>query len=124
MRRRSSLIILVVVLIWVGSLSAADKLRISYSGTTTSNALLWVTKEARLFDKNGIDPEVLYLAASLGQTALIAGQTQLAVHTGLLMTPTRPPGRGRDDDRWVSKLFSVPLGRAFGHQDHRCRCAR
>ena len=59
MRRRSSLIIRVVVLIWVGSLSAADKLRISYSGTTTSNALLWVPKEARLFDKNGIDPEVL-----------------------------------------------------------------
>ena len=71
---------------------AADKLRISYSGTTTSNALLWVTKEAKLFDKNGIDAEVLYLAASLGQTALIAGETQFAVYTGLLMTPTRLQG--------------------------------
>ena len=68
---------------------AADRLRISYSGTTTSNALLWVTKEARLFDKNGIDAEVLYLAGSLGQTAMIAGETQFAVYTGLLMTPSR-----------------------------------
>jgi len=71
---------------------AADKLRISYSGTTTSNALLWVTKEAKLFEKNGVDAEVLYLAASLGQTALIAGETQFAVYTGLLLTPTRLQG--------------------------------
>jgi len=71
---------------------AAEKLRISYSGTTTSNALLWVTKEARLFEKNGIDAEVLYLAASLGQTALIAGETQFAVYTGLLLTPSRLQG--------------------------------
>ena len=71
---------------------AADKLRISYSGTTTSNALLWVTKEARLFDKNGIEAEILYLAGSLGQTALIAGETQFAVYTGLLMTPSRLQG--------------------------------
>jgi NitT/TauT family transport system substrate-binding protein len=91
-RRRSSLIILLAGLVWVGNLFAADKLRISYSGTTTSNALLWVTKEAKLFDKNGIDAEVLYLAASLGQTALIAGETQFAVYTGLLMTPTRLQG--------------------------------
>jgi len=71
---------------------AAEKLRISYSGTTTSNALLWVTKEARLFEKNGIDAEVVYLAASLGQTALIAGETQFAVYTGLLLTPSRLQG--------------------------------
>ena len=71
---------------------AADKLRISYSGTTTSNALLWVTKEAKLFEKNGIDAEILYLAASLGQTALIAGETQFAVYTGLLLTPARLQG--------------------------------
>jgi NitT/TauT family transport system substrate-binding protein len=51
-----------------------------------------VTKEARLFDKNGIDAEVLYLAGSLGQTALIAGETQFAVYTGLLMTPSRLQG--------------------------------
>jgi len=90
--RRSSLIILVASLVWIGDILAADKLRISYSGTTTSNALLWVTKEAKLFEKNGIDAEILYLAASLGQTALIAGETQFAVYTGLLLTPARLQG--------------------------------
>ena len=92
MRRQAQQIAFVTLFLWAGSLPAADKLRISYSGTTTSNALLWVTKEAKLFEKNGIDAEVLYLAASLGQTALIAGETQFAVYTGLLMTPTRLQG--------------------------------
>jgi NitT/TauT family transport system substrate-binding protein len=91
MRRRAALVIAFVGF-WAASVPAADKLRISYSGTTTSNALLWVTKEAKLFEKNGIDAEVLYLAASLGQTALIAGETQFAVYTGLLLTPTRLQG--------------------------------
>ena len=92
MRKRLSVIFLLLNFASIGDLGAADKLRISYSGTTTSNALLWVTKEAKLFDKNGIDAEVLYLAASLGQTALIAGETQFAVYTGLLLTPTRLQG--------------------------------
>jgi len=92
-RRFSFLVLtfLISILALRGS-CAADKLRISYSGTTTSNALLWVTKEAKLFEKNGIDAEILYLAASLGQTALIAGETQFAVYTGLLLTPARLQG--------------------------------
>jgi ABC-type nitrate/sulfonate/bicarbonate transport system substrate-binding protein len=85
---------LILILFALNPIAArsADKLRISYSGTTTSNALLWVTKEAKLFEKNGIDAEVLYLAGSLGQTALIASETQFAVYTGLLMTPSRLQG--------------------------------
>jgi len=71
---------------------AADKIRISYSGPSVSNALLWVTKEGRLFEKNGLDAEVLYLAGSLGQSALLANETQLAVYTGLLLTPARLQG--------------------------------
>lgn len=66
---------------------AADRLRISYSGPSISNALLWVSQEGNLFKKNGLDVEVIYLAGSLGQTALIAGETRFAVYTGLLMTP-------------------------------------
>jgi NitT/TauT family transport system substrate-binding protein len=90
---RFLLVSLLISFLWNGDISfAADKLRISYSGTTTSNALLWVTKEAKLFEKNGIDAEILYLAASLGQTALIAGETQFAVYTGLLLTPARLQG--------------------------------
>jgi ABC-type nitrate/sulfonate/bicarbonate transport system substrate-binding protein len=70
----------------------ADKIRISYSGPSVSNALLWVTKEGKLFDKNGLDVEVLYLAGSFGQSALLANEIQLAVYTGLLLTPARLQG--------------------------------
>ena len=62
--RRCSFLVLAFLIVILASRGgfAADKLRISYSGTTTSNALLWVTKEAKLFEKNGIDAEVVYLA--------------------------------------------------------------
>ena len=39
--------------------AAADKIRIGYSGATVSNAMLWVTDEGKLFQKNGIDPQIL-----------------------------------------------------------------
>jgi hypothetical protein len=55
-----------------GSSAAADKIRIGYSGATVSNAMLWVTDEGKLFQKNGIDPQILYLQTTLGQTAMIA----------------------------------------------------
>jgi ABC-type nitrate/sulfonate/bicarbonate transport system substrate-binding protein len=55
-----------------GNSFAADKIRISYSGPSVSNALLWVTQEGKLFEKNGLDVEVVYLAGSFGQSALLA----------------------------------------------------
>lgn len=64
----------IAVFLFVHPALAADKVRLSYSGPSISNALLWVTKEGALFDKNGLDAEVLYLAGSLGQSALIAGE--------------------------------------------------
>ena len=76
----------------VQSAFAADKLRIGYSGATISNAMLWVTQEGRLFEKNGIDAEVLYLQTTLGQTALIAGEIQMCVYSASLLTPARLQG--------------------------------
>jgi NitT/TauT family transport system substrate-binding protein len=91
--KRRILLLLIAALLFLGDTSpAADTLRISYSGPSISNALLWVTKEGKLFEKNGLDVEVIYLAGSLGQSALIAGETQFAVYTGLLMTPARLQG--------------------------------
>jgi ABC-type nitrate/sulfonate/bicarbonate transport system substrate-binding protein len=92
MKNSAASFLLLTVLLAAASAGAAEKLRISYSGPSISNALLWVTKEARLFEKNGLEVEVLYLAGSLGQSALIAGETQFAVYTGLLMTPARLQG--------------------------------
>lgn len=89
---RRILLSLAALLLLSHTTLAADRLRISYSGPSISNALLWVTQEGNLFKKNGLDVEVIYLAGSLGQTALIAGETHFAVYTGLLMTPARLQG--------------------------------
>ncbi|MGN6716306.1 MAG: ABC transporter substrate-binding protein [Candidatus Binatia bacterium] len=86
------LLSLTALLFFAGFARAADNIRISYSGPSISNALLWVTQEGKLFEKNGVHVEVIYLAGSLGQSALIAGETQFAVYTGLLMTPARLQG--------------------------------
>jgi NitT/TauT family transport system substrate-binding protein len=92
MKKATASFLLVACLLAAAPASGAEKLRISYSGPSISNALLWVTQEAKLFEKNGLEVEVLYLAGSLGQSALIAGETQFAVYTGLLMTPARLQG--------------------------------
>jgi len=71
---------------------AADKLRIGYSGATITNSMLWITQEGRLFEKNGIEAEVLYLQTTLGQTAMIAGEIQMCVYSASLLTPARLQG--------------------------------
>jgi ABC-type nitrate/sulfonate/bicarbonate transport system substrate-binding protein len=68
------------------SIIAVDKIRIGYSGATVSNAMLWVTDEGRLFQKNGIDPQILYLQTTLGQTAMIAGEIDMCVYSGSLLS--------------------------------------
>jgi NitT/TauT family transport system substrate-binding protein len=73
-------------------LLAADKVRIGYSGATITNSMLWITHEGRLFEKNGIDAEVLYLQTTLGQTAMIAGEIQMCVYSASLLTPARLQG--------------------------------
>ena len=74
------------------SSSAADKIRIGYSGATVSNAMLWVTDEGKLFQKNGIDPQILYLQTTLGQTAMIAGEIDMCVYSGSLLSAARLQG--------------------------------
>ena len=47
------LIVIVLAATLLGKTTfAADKIRIGYSGMTISNALLWVTEEGKLFEKN------------------------------------------------------------------------
>jgi NitT/TauT family transport system substrate-binding protein len=86
----------------------ADKLRIGYSGATVSNAMLWVTEEAGFFQKNGIDPQVLYLQTTLGQTAMIAGEIDMCVYSGSLLSSARLQGV---DVVMIASFLSKPLYR-------------
>ena len=100
-------LILLNVLVY-GVASAADKIRIGYSGVTVSNAMLWVTDEGRLFQKNGIDPQILYLRTTLGQTAMIAGEVDMCVYSGSLLSSARLQGA---DVVMVTSFLNRPLYR-------------
>jgi NitT/TauT family transport system substrate-binding protein len=86
----------------------ADKIRIGYSGATVSNAMLWVTDEGKLFQKNGIDPQILYLQTTLGQTAMIAGEIDMCVYSGSLLSSARLQGV---DVVMVASFLNKPLYR-------------
>jgi len=64
----------------------ADRVRIGCSGATVINAMLWVTEDGKLFQKSGPDPQILYLPTTLGQTAMIAGEIDMCVYSGSLLS--------------------------------------
>ena len=67
-------------------ISAADKLRIGYGAPSVAMSVLWITKEGKVFERNGLDVEVLYLESALVQRALIAGNIAFGEMTGSLMS--------------------------------------
>ena len=71
---------------------AADKLRIGYGAPSVAMAVLWITKEGKVFERNGLDVEVLYLESSLVQRALIAGNIAFGEMTGSLMSAPKLQG--------------------------------
>lgn len=72
--------------------SRADNLKIGYGAFSLGYALLWVTKEGRLFDKNGLDVDVLYLESNLVRTALIAGDIPIGAMSGAAMAAPKLQG--------------------------------
>ena len=71
---------------------AADKLRIGYASPSVNVAMLWITHEGKLFAKNGLDVEVLFLESALVQRSMISSEIQLAMMTGGLMAAPRLAG--------------------------------
>ena len=70
----------------------ATRLRAGFASPSINVAMLWITKEGKLFDKNGIDVEVLYLESTLAQKALIAGNIDFAMMTAINMSAPKLAG--------------------------------
>ena len=68
-----SLIVVTLDLICSRNAPCGDQIRVGYGSLSTSYAAIWVAGEARLFQKNGIDAEVLFLESALVRMALITG---------------------------------------------------
>jgi ABC-type nitrate/sulfonate/bicarbonate transport system substrate-binding protein len=71
---------------------AADKLRVGYGAPSVTMAPLWIAQEGKVFARNGLDIEVLYLESALVQRALIAGEISFGEMTGALLSAPRLQG--------------------------------
>ena len=71
--RDMALVILLAFGMSPGS-SRADNLKIGYGAFSLGYALIWITKEGKLFDRNALDVDVLYLESNLVRTALDIGR--------------------------------------------------
>ena len=87
-----ALILLFVPFILCTKVIAAEKLRIGYGAPSIAMSMLWITKEGKLFEKNGLEVEVLYLESALVQRALIAGNIVYGEMTGSLMAAPKLQG--------------------------------
>jgi len=75
--------------------------------------MLWITQEAKLFAKNGLEVEVLFLESALVQRAMISSEIQLAMMTGGLMAAPRLAGADLTMlagfvNRYVSRVMVRP----------------
>src|SRR5215471_5888772 len=84
--------IAILILLSGNRVRAADQIRVGYGALSTSYAPIWLAGEARLFQKNGIDAEVLYLESALVRTALIAGDIAMGGMSGTTMAAPRLQG--------------------------------
>jgi len=56
--------LLMISVVWPGALRAQTKLNVAYPTMVGSMAVLWVAKEARLFEKHGLDVELIFISGS------------------------------------------------------------
>ncbi|MBI2532358.1 MAG: ABC transporter substrate-binding protein, partial [Deltaproteobacteria bacterium] len=85
-------LLITAIVILSAPATSADKLRIGYGAPSVPMSILWITQEAKLFEKNGLDVEVLYLESALVQRALIAGNIAFGQMTGSLMSAPKLQG--------------------------------
>jgi ABC-type nitrate/sulfonate/bicarbonate transport system substrate-binding protein len=82
-------ILAVLALLGAGGLASAQtpvRVMTGYAATSGPHAVLWIAREAGLFDKNGIKAEVAYIrsGSTMAQT-LVSGEIQLAQMGGPAM---------------------------------------
>jgi NitT/TauT family transport system substrate-binding protein len=94
MQRLPWLTVLVAFLLDAPCLFAADKIYTSYiSPAPASSAIIWVAKDARLFDKHGIDATVIYISGSVrGIQAILAGEIPIGEGGGPGLASARLAG--------------------------------
>lgn len=67
-----------------GGATALDKINASYGAISGSMAQTWIAKEAKLFDKHGLDVNLVYISGGPRSImSLIGGSIQFVNHSGM-----------------------------------------
>src|SRR5437667_11246085 len=78
---RSHLAVFCSLVVFTSALHAASAprtLRVAYTSVTGNRAPFWIAKEAKLFEKHGLQVELIYLqSVAVGLPALIGGDFQI-----------------------------------------------
>ena len=91
-KRFLALFPMLLILISSSGARGAELIRVGYGSLSTSYAAIWLAGEARLFEKNGINAEVLYLESALVRAALISGEIAMGGMSGTTMAAPRLQG--------------------------------
>ncbi len=84
MNRLSSVFALVGMLSAPVAAAALEKVNASYGAISGSMAQTWVAKEARLYEKHGLDLNLVYISGGLRSImSLIGGSVQFVNHSGM-----------------------------------------
>ena len=86
--------VLLVASVCADSIWAADKLNTAYISTTPgSSSVLWVAKDAKIFDKYGIDATIIFISGSIrGIQSILAGEIPIGEGGGPGLASARLAG--------------------------------
>jgi ABC-type nitrate/sulfonate/bicarbonate transport system substrate-binding protein len=92
--RVQALTLLIFLFSGAALLAAADKINTSYiSPAPASSTIIWVAKDAHLFEKYGLDATVIYISGSVrGIQAILAGEIPIGEGGGPGLTSARLAG--------------------------------
>lgn len=70
-----------------------EKMRVGYSAQAGAFAPIWITKEAGLFKRNGLDVELIFIPGGpAAAAAMVAGELQVAAMAGPALVTSRLAG--------------------------------
>ena len=83
MAARSYFFVLLSLLFFSGKSWSLDRFPLAHSALTASQAILFVTKDAGIFRKYNLDPQIVYIVGGpINTTALISGSVDFSIFAG------------------------------------------
>jgi len=65
-----------------------EKLNICYSSIAATSVTTWVPEEADIYQRHGLDVNIIYVSGAQAISTLIAGDTQIVPGSGILNSST------------------------------------